>query len=366
MVVSTVYTIVKPKKIEKSNVEISEIPPKSYLVKVKFTQVCDADSKYYYGLKTRFPYSLFGFRYFFGIRNKKDFEKKYPLVPLHEATGVIEKAGPTSSLKENTRVVLIPIARCKTEKCEFCYTGNENYCKNSRFMSSNAPGFARTYLIQDEKGVAKIPDEVPDEVAIFTEMSAVAYNALESSNINKDNVIAIFGDGYLSYILAVLISNVANIKKENLFIFGKHEEKLSLFKSFSTPINISNSDIPEELYGKIDKIFECVGKRNAEYIINKSIELLKPRGHLFLLGFSEEEVAINSREIIAKNITLKGVNRSPMKYFHVVLDKMRDKKIQELYKKILNQKIKINSIENIEQAFRESMINRKKLLMEWS
>ena len=195
------YQVVAPKRIEEVSVDLPELQEKNYVVKVTQAQVCDADAKYYFGLRPKF-YSLFGFDYLYGVRDKEGFMKKYPLVLLHEAVGVIEKSGQGTVLEPGTRVVLVPSRRCSRHDCEYCNSGNDNSCRNSKFMSSNAPGFARTRLIQPEDCVARIPDNVPNDIAVHTEMSTVAYAAIIESGLKESDTVAVFGDGYLGYIHA--------------------------------------------------------------------------------------------------------------------------------------------------------------------
>ncbi|MEA3342597.1 MAG: alcohol dehydrogenase catalytic domain-containing protein [archaeon] len=355
------YQITAPKKIKRNSVNRQEPDEKGCLVRVSHTQVCDADAKYYYGLRPKF-YSIFGFRYFYGVRNEKKFMSKYPLVPFHEAIGLIEKAGKKTKLQLGTRVVLIPNIPCENPECEYCSTGNENYCEKSKFMSSNAPGFARTFVILPENCVARIPDEVPNEIAIHTEMSTVAYGGIIASEIKKEDIVAVFGDGYLSLILSALLSNVFNLPREKLVVFGIHDDKLFRFSEFSNTINLKKQKTPEL---KFTKIFECVGKRSAEETLDIAIRIIKPKGTITLLGVSEEKVPINTRNILSKSITLRGVSRSPAKYYPLVLQAMRSKRLQKILNKIVGKKIKITSDKEIKKSFEEFMINRKKVLMEW-
>ncbi|MFQ6010142.1 MAG: alcohol dehydrogenase catalytic domain-containing protein [Candidatus Aenigmatarchaeota archaeon] len=359
------YHVVAPKKINEVSVNLPEPQEKNYLIRVTHAQVCDADAKYYFGLRPKI-YSIFGFDYFYGIRDKQGFMNKYPLLLLHEAVGVIERAGPGTLLRPGTRVVLIPSRRCDNPGCEFCSKGNENSCKRSKFMSSNAPGFARTRIIQPEECVAEIPDNVPNEIAVHTEMSTVAYGALVDSGIEEGDTVAVFGDGYLGYILSVIASKAFHIPKERLYVFGRHDSKLERFSGFTTTINLNKEKIPEQLHNKANRIFECVGKRSAEKIINTSISMIRPRGTIMLLGVSEEMVQINTRDILSKAITIRGLSRSPARHYPVILDFMKDQEIQKLYAKVAGERLAVKSVNDMKKAFEEYMINRSKMLLDFS
>ncbi len=358
------YIVVAPKKIVIHTKNIEKIPENYYLVRTKYVQVCDADAKYYFGLRPKFPYSLFGFKYFFGIRRKKEFMKKYPLISLHEAVGVIEECGSNTTLQKSVRVVLIPTVACDLElyeNCEYCSANGigENYCPNSKFMSSNADGFARTYLLQPKECVIEIPKEVPDEIAIFCEISTVAYGSLQISNIVANDSVVIFGDGYMGYVLALLVHLIYKLPKSQLIVIGKHIEKLAKFEDFATVCTtIDTKNITPT------KIFDCVGQIESEKIINTSIDLIKPGGKIILLGVCEEKIAINTRDIMSKFIEIQGVSRSSRKYYFKVLELMRDQYVQNLYRRILGDRLKINTPKDLEKAFTSFMVDRKKLLLE--
>ncbi len=359
---STEYRILKPKQIKAFNVDLPEPAEGEYIIDVTHSQVCGADAKYYFGLRPRY-YSLFGFNYLYGVRDKKNFLSKYPIVPLHEAVGVIAESGSNTLLKPGTRVVLIPSMRCENPECEYCSSGRENCCVNSKFMSSNAPGFARTSLILPENCVAEIPPEVPDKIAVYTELATVAYGGIIAADLKKDDRAAVFGDGYMGFILTTLLSQVFGLTKENLWIFGVHDDKLSRLSDFSTTLNIRKQKIPSDC--KINKIFECVGKRSAEDVINTSIQQIKPEGTIVLMGVSEEKVPINTRDILSKSLTLRGVSRSPARYYPMVLETMRDRELQKNFEHLTCGNIKIDSTESLQKSFKEFMVNRKKILMKW-
>ena len=360
------YVVIWPKKIKKQEADIPAPGNGEYIVKTNFLQICDADSKYYFGLRPRFPFALFGFRFFYGIRKRKEFLKKYPMILGHEAIGIVYKTGPNTALKKNQRVVFIPSQPCYlhggSPDCIYCRKGGfgEQYCKKSKFMSSNMSGFLRSYLILPEECVAPIPDDVPDDVAISCELGTVAFNALENS-VKNDDFVMVFGDGYLAYLVAVLASKVFNITKEKLFVVGKNPEKLSRFSSFSKTA-LFDDELPKE----VTLVFDCVGMTSAEEIINKAVNLLVPFGRIIFLGVSEERVPINTRDVLSKSIVMRGFSRSPASAYPKVLKAFKDPVIQKLLKPLTADKLKLSSVADLEMAFEEYMVNRKKILLEFS
>ncbi len=324
--------------------------------------MCDADAKYYYGLRPRY-YQYLGFSYLYGVRSKEKFMEKYPLVPLHEAVGVVREAGKNSGYSEGDRVVLIPSIPCDDSSCPYCSAGKENCCPDSKFMSSNAPGFARDLIVMPSEGIARIPDEVDDRTAVYCELASVSYGGVLTAELNVGDTVAVFGDGYLGVITVALLSTCFNVPAERLYFFGVHDEKLDRCKEISTLVNIRKESMPEGF--SPDRVIECVGKRSAEKVINTAIECVRPEGTIVLMGVSEEKVAINTRNVLSKSIALRGISRSPARNYSPVLEAMRDEKFREVIGRLFFREIDMQGEEDLKESLKEFMENRKKVFMRW-
>ena len=98
------------------------------------------------------------------------------------------------------------------------------------------------------------------------------------------------------------------------------------------------------------------------------IDLSIPGADLILMGVNEEKSPINTRLVLEKGLSLKGVTRSTKQDFEHVARALNDKKVQEGLSTMVLSENKINNVGDIYRCF-EADINNKteigKNLMHW-
>ena len=110
--------------------------------------------------------------------------------------------------------------------CLYCKTGREHHCINRRTPGLSRDGCFGEYMVLKNENLHVIPDELPDEIAIYTEPLAAAYEIMEQISFEPGTPTGVIGDGRLAYCVAqVLLQHGANVT-----VIGKHPEKLKLFK----------------------------------------------------------------------------------------------------------------------------------------
>ncbi|MBN2368702.1 alcohol dehydrogenase catalytic domain-containing protein [Candidatus Woesearchaeota archaeon] len=346
------YKVVAPETLHEEESLIEELPPGHLLLKPILTGICQSD-----------------IRYFFGRRDPEVLKKKYPLALLHEGIAVVV-AG-EGSFKKGDRVVAVPNIPCyihreDKSKCDACSRGiHENYCNDVKFLSSNKDGMAQTMFVHPADCTVKVPDEVTDESAALTELLTVNYRAGVDAGVNANDKAIVMGAGPTGFLMAVSLRYLFGIRKENLFLADIKDSKLANAKSFASVVNAENEEIPLNYF---DKAFECVGRRSSEIAINTSIEALKLRGVLMLLGVSEEKRAVNTRRILEKGLTIKGTTRSPRQDYSIVLDALRNPEFQKAASKIIHEQVfPMTSSDDMVRAFRraDDPEHYGKVLLSW-
>src|SRR5207244_4846018 len=71
-----------------------------------------------------------------------------------------------------------------------------------------------------------VPDEIPDEHAVFIEPLAAACGILERTSITSDTKVAVIGDGKLG----LLCAQVTATTGAPVTLIGKHQNKLRIAK----------------------------------------------------------------------------------------------------------------------------------------
>jgi ribitol-5-phosphate 2-dehydrogenase len=172
-----------------------------------------------------------------------------------------------------------------------------------------------------------IPDDVPDDIAVLSELCSVSYQALTRVKPQLERAhIALFGDGPVGYLTAAVLHHMFGVEQARIHIFGAMSDKLSNFP-FTNRSLVQEYDFKKEK-GTIDLVIECTGGRFSESAINQGIDLLKPYGHLLLMGVSEERVPINTRDVLEKGLSMIGTSRSCYTDYIEVINAMREPSFQ--------------------------------------
>lgn len=343
---TNIYKVTSPGVLEEFIDTVDDMD-KHVLVKVDVMAICKADIRYY-----------------LGNRDIHVLEHKYPLAPIHEAVGHVVK-DPTGTFKKGDKVILIPNSVDEgylTDKDNRrCYRQDlgENYYPKATFRSSTADGFLRNYYTCAPELLVKY-DDVKPVLAVFSELLSVASAATRRINFDEVERVALFGDGIMAYITYIVL--MADHPNLDLTVFGVDAQKLNAFKKAKTA--------KVETYdgGKFDTLIECVGGRFSEDAINSMIKLAIPGADLILMGVSEDRVAINTRGILEKGLSLKGVTRSTRKDFEHVAKLIESKEVQKDLSIMVLSENKISSINDVYRCFEADINNRLligKNLMKW-
>ncbi|QSX09295.1 alcohol dehydrogenase catalytic domain-containing protein [Alkalibacter rhizosphaerae] len=277
-------------------------------------------------------------RYYTGNRRPEALEKKLPMALLHEGIGVVLQDSQNGHRKGD-RVVIVPNIPgyihdpqkypTPEDCCVACKQGVhfENHCSNVHFLSSGYDGMTQDRLVHPGLCAVKIPETVPDEVAVLSELVTVCYNAAYKAylaeKLSSKSKVLLFGDGPVGYCLYAVLHHIFHLPKENIHVVGKSEEKLVHFKNATTHL------LGEEIPGDFALAFECVGGKGITQAADIAIRQMLPGGMLVLMGVSEEDVPINTRDVLEKGLHLIGSSRSSRINYKTVMEHMEDPDFQE-------------------------------------
>lgn len=126
----------------------------------------------------------------------------------HEVVGIIEEIKTKTNFKIGNRVVLGHHVPCYN--CVYCK--NQNYSMCPEFKSSNIiPGGFCEYIYVSERHledtVQKVPENLSDAQASFTEPSACCLRAIRRANIKKGDVIMVIGLGSIGLLMGQILKS---------------------------------------------------------------------------------------------------------------------------------------------------------------
>lgn len=322
---NTVYQLKRPRQFEAVFKEI-KLDGGHILVRPTHLSICNADQRYYQG-----------------TRPDEILRIKLPMALIHEGIGIVIY-DPSGQFQMGEQVVMIP--NLPTEEDAVIA---ENYLRSSGFRASGTDGFLQEYVQTTADRLIRLPAGINPVVAAFTELVSVSYHALQrflyTAHIRR-NEIAVWGDGNLGYITALLMHHLSPQTK--LYVVGVHEEKLSYF-TFADEIMLA-SQLNDAF--AFDHSLECVGGQAAQSAINQMIAHIRPEGTIGLLGVSEDPVPLDTRMILEKGLRLVGSSRSGRADFEGLMELYRmHPQILSYLENIVGEQFVVRDIKDIRNAF---------------
>ena len=335
--INQVYRLIGTKQIRADFVDL-KLDEDSVLVRPTYLSICAADQRYYTG-----------------SRGRVVMKEKLPMALIHEGVGEVVY-DPKNEYKAGTNVVMIP-----NTPMEVNDVIKDNYLRTSKFRASGFDGFMQNVVKMRRDLV--IPFETSPKTAVLLELMSVTVNAIENfaeKAHSKKDVLGVWGNGNLGFITALLLKK--EFPESKIILFGVNEEKMSYFSFVDESYQVNN--IPADL--RVDHAFECVGGRASETAINQIIDYIHPQGSITLMGVSEQPVAINTRMVLEKGLTLLGDSRSSYSDFkHAVeiLDGYSD--VREYLSTIISEEVVVKTIADMHRAFENDLNNSFKTIMKW-
>lgn len=334
--INHVYQLVSPKLF---SVDYREIDTTDrVLIRPRYLSVCHADQ-----------------RYFQGKRDLSVLRKKLPMALIHEACGVVVR-DPTGTFQKGQTVVMIPNTPTRADEVVY-----ENYAEGSYFLSSGHDGFMREFVdLPADRVVAY--HNVEERIAAITEFISVAVHAstrFDAIAHSRRDTIGIWGDGSLAYVLSCVLRS--RFPESKIVVVGMDPHKLSLFTFVNKAYH--KDMLPEDL--KVDHAFECCGGEGSFYAIDEIIRRIRPQGSVMLMGVSENKVAINTRDVLEKGLTMVGSSRSGRADFELAVKLLEEKSMQRRLSTIIREDRPVRSIEDLSRVMYTDMTNPFKTVFRW-
>lgn len=222
----------------------------------------------------------------------------YPYIGIlgHEFVGVVEQ-GP-DHLK-GQRVVGEINAVCG--QCRFCRSGQPTHCENRTVLGIvNRNGAFADYLCLPIENLHRVPDNVPTDVATFTEPVAAALEIQQQVTVSPAERVLVVGDGKLGQLVAQTLA----ITGCDLLVVGRHQEKLANLAARGIQTGLEDA-VADRAF---DVSVECTGNPAGFAIARRA---LRPRGTLVLKSTYAGQLTFDASSLVVDEITLIGSRCGP-------------------------------------------------------
>lgn len=215
----------------------------------------------------------------------------------HEFVGLVDQAEDRSLV--GRRVVGEISASCRM--CPTCRAGRYTHCPTRTTLGiRNRDGVLADSFCLPLSSLHLLPDNLPDEAAVFTEPLAAACQVLEQVQVRPTDRVIVLGDGKLG----LLVAQVVALTGCNLVAVGRHPEKLSILAARGITTQLEDGEIE----GNADLVIECTGQPEGFF---RARQLLRPRGTLVLKSTYHGLVQTDLSSLVVDEFRVVGSRCGP-------------------------------------------------------
>jgi threonine dehydrogenase-like Zn-dependent dehydrogenase len=315
-------TLVKPGMYEIREYPLPEPAAGCVLIRMEMSGICGTDKHTFQGYTAQY-----------GGR-----QLEFPIIQGHENVGTIAAIGGDGkyadfegvALREGDRVVVGANVACG--ECYYCRHAFPYYCcekttdYGNNLSAKNPPhlfgGWSQYMYVVPGSFLVKVPDDLPSEVAVLTEIFAVSVgldrakqmSAFPNESFRFDDTVVVLGVGPLGM---CFLMKARMLGAGTIIAVDKSEFRLNFAKRLGADyaVNVGSMSKEERMrmvkdltHGRgTDMVIECAGVPEA---VPEALEMLRVGGLLVEAGNYSDlgEVALSPhRHICAKNARILGV-----------------------------------------------------------
>jgi len=213
-------------------------------------------------------------------------------IPGHEFVGTVEQAA--EATWRGARVVGEINVGCGS--CGDCARGLSRHCAARSVLGiAGRDGAMAELLCLPVGNLHHVPDQLSDQVAIFTEPLAAACEIAEQVHLRPGGRALVIGDGKLGLLVVqVLVASGCRVS-----LCGNSELKLQLGADFGAEIH-RPTELPSE---RFDLVVEASGSPSG---LATAISMTRPRGTLVLKSTYAGGVEVDLAPLVIDEISLVG------------------------------------------------------------
>jgi threonine dehydrogenase-like Zn-dependent dehydrogenase len=185
--------------------------------------------------------------------------------------------------------------------CDWCRRDLGRHCPRRTVMGIlDADGAFAEMVAVPVANLHEVPAEVPDDVAVFAEPLAAAFEVLEQVQVERGREAVVLGDGKLG----LLVAQVLHDAGARVLAVGKHADKLAVLRNRGIP----NVSLDEWDHTAADLVVEATGTPGG---FELAVGATRPRGTLVLTSTIAETARLNLAPLVVNEISVVGSRCGP-------------------------------------------------------
>lgn len=262
-----------PGCIEVQQFPYPDLQPGAVLMKVIYSGICGTDKHTFRGETKQYA----------GTPHERDIS--FPLICGHENVGVIEAIGGSEPVLDSEGVPLevgdriVPGANVPCGKCYFCrndfpYYACEHLDDYGNSLTAAAPpylfgGWAEYMYLLPGTPLFRVPDNLPSEVAVLTEVMAVTHGLDVAKSFSSTSSGFRFGDSVAVIGLGPLglchLAKARLLGAGQLIAIDRFPSRLALARDFGATVTLTVDDTTEAT--RLEAIRDATGGRGPDVVV---------------------------------------------------------------------------------------------------
>jgi len=264
----------QPNRITLVNLSLPELQADEVLIKVMASGICGTDIHILRG----------------------DYIAKYPIIPGHEFSGIIEKIGECVTRFEiGDNVAVEPNISC--DNCYNCLNNKQNFCKNWQAIGVTKSGGMAQYVVVPEKSVFKI-DKLKYEYAAFMEPLSCVLHGLQKVKINPGDRVVVFGAGPIGLLFLQMVRLQGAVHVSVLENLAPRTDLAEQYGANQILQNINDFEKDD-----FDVVIDATGVIS---LMEQTVDLVRSGGAVLLFGVppAKEKMRLEGLKFFKKGLTI--------------------------------------------------------------
>jgi threonine dehydrogenase-like Zn-dependent dehydrogenase len=188
-------------------------------------------------------------------------------------------------------------------QCEQCRNGRSTHCENRTVLGIvNRDGTFAEYTQLPLTNLHRVPDSIPDEMAVFTEPLAAALEIQQQVQIKPADRVLLVGAGRLGQLIAQTLA----LTGCDLRVVARHAHQQDLLTARGIRA-IAEEDAIAQPWGW-DVVVEATGSPGGFAVARKAV---RPRGTLVMKSTYKGDMSVNFSSIVVDEVTIVGSRCGP-------------------------------------------------------
>ena len=289
--------IEEPGKVKAIQAEKPALAPGEVMVKLKYVGFCGSDLSTYLG---------------------KNPMVKYPRVPGHEISGVIEACGDgvPQGFNVGEPVTVVPYTNCG--QCSSCRRGRDYACQFNQTLGVQRDGAMQEFISVPWQKILKAPKLSEFELAMVEPLT-VGFHAIERGRVTDSDTVMVLGCGMIG--AGAIVRAVLRGAKVIAVDIDDHKLKLASELGAQHTINSMKADLHAELVKLTggdgpDVVVEAAGN---PITYRAAVDEVAFTGRVICIGYAGNEVSFATKLFVQKEIDIMGSRNATPEDFRAVI-----------------------------------------------